>query len=95
MAVIRKQKAIGGFFSANSNRGAAYRLLLDSPMTLDELMQETGWTRKLVKETLSDLAYGPHRKGQYTFHRKNGVVWITLSVDLNAMIEAWGDGGGI
>jgi hypothetical protein len=84
-----RQRPMSGPFGANSLRGIAYQILLDNPVTVDALMDETGWTLKVARETLSDLSYAPNRKGRYEVHRdrKAGLVWITLpSIDVQVLI---------
>jgi hypothetical protein len=75
-----------GPFYADSLRGTAYRLLLGKPMTLDDLMEATGWELKVTRETLNDISCKMTSKGQYKLHRQDGMLWITLSVNIEAMI---------
>ena len=49
----RNQKPMSGPFGADSLRGIAYKLLTERPMTTEQLMEETGWSLKVTRETLA------------------------------------------
>ena len=81
----RSQKPKAGPFGMYTLRGIVYALLLNNPMTVDDICSRTDLPLKRVRETLADISYGPNHQGRYVVQRdrKAGLVWITLPASID------------
>jgi len=75
-------------YHADSLRGRIYDLILNTPMSMQDISDRTNLSLKVVKETVADLHYCKTNKGRFQVHRqgRNGLVYITVTPDVKAMI---------